>query len=389
MATPNAPKPAPKISYTQFLKATNPEGLRKATRKQPKAFWYCRTPAGWRYLPDSPAARVHPGRAVIRQSVNGKRVYTPVKSSAAPDVASALAVARRRALRPVDTAASATTLATVIDSYIENRTKHGKLEAAENARVVLKEFRAICSTVQTVRGISEEHITQFCAALRDKGLTDRTVSNKYNRLRSFLKFAKHDVKLSKDDRPKYETTVPTIYKKSETDALLKHADDYMRVAISMGLQLGLREQELMHAEYSDFNHEDKTFLVQSKPAYGFKVKDKEQRNVPVQSALLTLIEKWKRKRKQKDGLVLGIGAGYTQPNGHLLRWLQRVAKRANVKDATLHKMRRYYVTTLLRSGYDLSTVQRCAGHSDLASTMRYLTPASAKEMQSKFETIVF
>jgi hypothetical protein len=57
------------------------------------------------------------------------------------------------------------------------------------------------------------------------------------------------------------------------------------------------------------------------------------------------------------------------------------AKRRECETFTLHKFRRSYITTLLRNGIDLRTVQAYAGHKDIASTMRYLRPASAKEAQ--------
>ncbi len=357
-------------------------------KKAPKLFWYCRTPEGWRYFPaDRKGIRQYPGRLMVRENVNGKRVYTPVKGESDSDVTLALTEAHKRATKPSKRKDEVSSLADTVDKYIANRKQHRKLEAAENARLVLNEFMAICPTVKTVRGVSKDHLSQFCEALRDKGQSDRTVSNKYNRLRSFLKFAEHDIKLSKDDRPKYEKTLPTVYTKAETERLLEHADEYMRVAISMGLQLGLREQELMHAEFSDIDSEQKTFRVKSKAEYGFKVKDSEERDVPIPSSLLTMLNAWHQKRKHTD-LILGIGKGHKTPNGHLLRWLQRVAKKAKVKDATLHKMRRNYISTLVLSNViDVRTAQAFAGHSDLASTMRYLKPASAQEMQTKIDSI--
>jgi len=54
---------------------------------------------------------------------------------------------------------------------------------------------------------------------------------------------------------------------------------------------------------------------------------------------------------------------------------------------TFHKFRRTYITTLLRNGIDLRTVQAYAGHKDSASTMRYLRPASAQEAQDKLNAI--
>jgi site-specific recombinase XerD len=42
----------------------------------------------------------------------------------------------------------------------------------------------------------------------------------------------------------------------------------------------------------------------------------------------------------------------------------------------LHKFRATYATTCLRYGVDLRALQTWMGHSDLASTMRYLPAAS-------------
>jgi integrase len=88
-----------------------------------------------------------------------------------------------------------------------------------------------------------------------------------------------------------------VYTKAEVDRLLEHADEYMKIAITMGLQLGLREQELQHAEFSDIDHDHKTFRVRSKPQYKFKVKDSEERDVPIPSALLAMLDAWCKTRK--------------------------------------------------------------------------------------------
>jgi integrase len=400
MKTPAPTPPKPKLTKKEQqkavvdrFKAEHAASLQEA-REKVKLLWYCRTDDGWRYLHDAPDVRKqYPnGRLMIRERVHGRRIYTPVQDAQNPSAEIDKAMIRvMYPKRPETPVADPDSLAAAIADYIADRKAHNKLEAAENARVVLNEFRELLPTVKTVRGIAKEHLTQFSEKLRDPERipkqSPRTISNKYNRLRSFLKFAGHDVKLSKDDRPKYDKKLPTTYTKAETQALLQHADDYMRVAITMGLHLGLREQELMHAEFSDIHRDDKTFRVCSKPAYGFKVKDSEERDVPISSALFALLDEWQHKRKH-DGLILGIGTEHDRPNGHLLRWLQRVAKKAHVQDASLHKMRRSWLTALVRSkAVDLRTAQDFAGHSDLASTMRYLKPASAAEMQHKIDSI--
>ena len=59
------------------------------------------------------------------------------------------------------------------------------------------------------------------------------------------------------------------------------------------------------------------------------------------------------------------------------------------REWTLHKFRRTYCTTLLRSGIDLRTVQAFMGHADLASTMRYLRPAASNEVRGKVDAVTF
>jgi len=139
--------------------------------------------------------------------------------------------------------------------------------------------------------------------------------------------------------------------------------------------------------------------VSSKPKYGFRVKDSEERDVPLPDDLLAELEKWRARYPQAAPLLATEG-GF--PNRKLLRTLKRLAKRAKLNcqqcdgckgnlgechEWTLHKFRRTCCTTLLRSRLDLRTVQTYMGQADLASTMRYLGPASSKEAQARIDAI--
>lgn len=139
--------------------------------------------------------------------------------------------------------------------------------------------------------------------------------------------------------------------------------------------------------------------MSSKPRYGFRVKDSEERDIPIPDDLLSELERWHQKHP-KAGLLLGTKG--SNPNRHLLRTLKRLAKREGLncnrcdgcngalgecQEWTLHKFRRTYCTTLLRSGLDLRTVQAYMGHADLGSTMRYLRPASSAEAQARINAI--
>jgi site-specific recombinase XerD len=72
-----------------------------------------------------------------------------------------------------------------------------------------------------------------------------------------------------------------------------------------------------------------------------------------------------------------------------LRRLKVIVERAGMEPEAwwLHKFRSSFATTCLQNAVDLRTVQAWMGHTDLASTMRYLRPARGAAVQAKVETI--
>ncbi len=133
--------------------------------------------------------------------------------------------------------------------YIQDATNRNANEAAEQARLVTKEFMEV-SRKTFVDELTRDDIFRFHRALRDRGSSDRTVANKHARLKSFLRFAGVDSTII-PPKPKYEEALPTIYTTDEIRRILSAADDYMRIVIEIGLKLGLREQEIMYAEWTD------------------------------------------------------------------------------------------------------------------------------------------
>ncbi len=396
--------------------------------------WKTKTPKGWRYFPavfhmrhgdyevkpgfvtDGGVEREYPtGKYFLRTYVKGKKVYQPVDGCHPRDVALALRTASQAATLIASQSTENTehasarrhhaTKANGVPSllkdaaaaYVAYLEKKTHMEAAGAARVCLEEFRTV-TKVAYVSKITADDVLTFHAALRERGLADRTVTNKHDRLCSFLRFAKVEVEglhKTADDkgiRPSYENPEVTTYDDAQMDQLRAGADEYMRLVIDMGQQLGLRMQEIMFAEWADLK--GCMFTVQGKirAGYTFKVKDKEARTVPVNDALCARLAAWKAAH---PGTVLILGTESDSPNRHLLRTLKRMVRREGLNCGhckgcnggegcyqwTLHRFRRTYLTTLLRAGVDLKTVQKMAGHSDLASTQRYLDALNAESIQ--------
>jgi integrase len=282
--------------------------------------------------------------------------------------------------------------------YIQDRKNQGKMEAAVQAQNVTDEFVAYTGKTY-LDELTKEDIYAFHARCRKHGLSDRTVANKHDRLKAFLRFAGVDVKTVMPPRPKYEKKLPTIYTAEKVATLLSVLEGSMRIAIGFGMMCGLRAEEIAHLEWPDVEWSDKMLRVRGKPHWQFIIKDSEQREIPIPDALLNDLQLW---RQEHGNARLILGTKSARPNTHILRQFKRFINRVGLNckvcpgcnsknkecgEWNLHTLRRTYATTVLRERHDVATVQRLLGHSDLASTMRYLRPAGNKEIHASINAI--
>jgi integrase len=381
--------------------------------------WYAKTPVGWRYFlalfePVAGVPQVRHGwvkdkgkevqykvgRYVLRSHHEGRRVYKVLDTCHPRDAVHELNLARRAAKAGGDVRDPKRTIRTAIDAYIADLGANQSFEAQTQARQVLREFQPFCKgadgrSVTLTKGITREMMLDYHKALRTKRQGDRTIYNKDFRIRAWLRWCGVDTKFL-PPKPRYEEGMPEIYTPGEIKAILDAADEYMGIALRLALMLGLREQEIMYAEFADVDWHHATFRVQGKKrkTYKFAVKDKEQRLIPIPAEFLQMLTTWKEKRA---GKVLILGGDKDRPERHLLRRLKALARKAELNcglcDACkaehrkecerwfLHKFRATFCTRMLRET-DPRTVMKLAGHSNLETTLAYLAAASGEEMQA-------
>lgn len=344
----------------------------------------------------------------IRHTVDRKTVYTPAGTKAT------LAEAKCEQLQATKSlvaaaAANPEVVVTVVEGrkslkeaateYISFTRNKGAEQAAYRARLVCEEFMALVAKHRTyVDEVTREDIFAFHAALRKRGLGDRSVANNHGRLVWWLRFAGLDPKRF-PPKPKFEEKLPDMYTSAHIKGMVRAADPFGRLLVTVALKVGLRDKELRHIEYHDVNWEDRTLLVRSKPQWKFKVKGGRQRVVPIPENLLGEL---RERREVGEGGTLVFGTAQGKPNSRLLHAIKVLARAAGLNcgvcvgcrsenkactEYTLHRFRRTYLTTLLRQGIDIRTVQAYAGHKDLKSTMRYLSPETGEDAQAKINAV--
>jgi len=211
---------------------------------------------------------------------------------------------------------------------------------------------------------------KFVGQLQDAGLSDRTVFHRFACLISFLKA--HNVRMvTLKDAPRYVEQDIRVYTQSDLDALFAACTPNERLLFEFFLYTGGREGEVMHAEWADLLQDGQILLIREKKQWGFKPKGRKERQVRIPDFLASkLLE---AQKTSTSSLIFPHPNG--NPDGHLLRRLKAVVKRANLKATygkwTLHVFRHTFATLHLQSGMDVRSVQKMLGHADLATTQKY------------------
>jgi integrase len=249
-----------------------------------------------------------------------------------------------------------------------------------------------------IQNITREDLLDHMAALQERGLSQRTVFNHIARIGTLLRAHKVVGLLDAKDKPKYDEREVAAYDSDQLDALFAAANAEERILFQFFLGTGFREQEVMYCSWKNADFKGKVVAVRSKPEMGFRPKDKEERSVPVPDSLIAALA-----NRKKESTSMFIFAGpHGKPNGHFLRVLQKLALRAGLncgecltkqgkscatqaicREWGLHKFRKTFATMHSEAGVPPSTIQKWLGHSDLATTLRYLATADLRSERTR------
>lgn len=168
-------------------------------------------------------------------------------------------------------------------------------------------------------------------------------------------------------------SLPRMYSEEEQSRFLTVCDSWELGLFSTFLFTGFREQEVMYLFWRDLNLKLRTVRVVSKPELRFFPKRWEEREVPVPVDLAQVLAS--HPQSIDSPFVFPSPTGNREQN--FLRRCKEVATRAGL-DASMFDLKTFrstYATSMLRSGFDIRTVQHWMGHKSVETTMRYLVPA--------------
>jgi integrase/recombinase XerD len=217
-------------------------------------------------------------------------------------------------------------LAPAVDLYIERLKKLGRsFKTVREANRILDLFAGQFLT-KVISEITSDDLISHMGFLRSRGLSERTISNHIIRITALLRKHKVVDLLGPEEKPQYDEPEVEAYDADQLKALFAAVDDEERLLFEFFLGTGLREQEVMNCSWQNIDFKNKVVKVRSKPMAGFRIKDKQERSVPVPD---TLIDSLKERKRTSTSTLVFPGPG-GRANGHFLRLLKGLALRAGL-----------------------------------------------------------
>ena len=265
----------------------------------------------------------------------------------------------------------------------------------------LELFAQTCAK-KFIQDVKRDDLLSFIRKLYELGCGPRTAYNRAVIVSQLLKANGITKLLSKRDWPDYVEPIRAIYEPEEIEAVLKACSPSERVLYLSYLLTGLRDKEMRYLTWRDIDFRTQVVRVTRKPLYGFKPKNKEEREVPVPAALIAALNKYKGTKKfLPDAVVFPNEKG--RPDKRHEFKLKRIAFHAKLNCGQcvskhgnkcsegpycskffLHKFRHTFATRNLQDHVcDIKTLQSWMGHKDLASTMVYLKAVRNRDVMAR------
>lgn len=224
-------------------------------------------------------------------------------------------------------------------------------------------------------------VLAWLQAMKDEGLSPRTISRKLSSLKSFYKFMQEEYGMKSTPlevitSPKRSFQLPKVLSVEEVERLLDAPDTSKpmgirdRAMLELAYGSGLRASEIISLKLQDLDMENSFLKV-----FG---KGRKERVVPIGEVahewLSTYITSARSKilgKRMSFYLFVGRkGQGLTRQR--LWQILKQYAMLAGLgSDVSPHILRHSFATHLLQGGADLRTVQMLLGHSNIATTQIY------------------
>jgi integrase/recombinase XerC len=231
------------------------------------------------------------------------------------------------------------------------------------------------------REITPAVVRSWLAALKDGGLSARSINRKISSLRSFYKYLLRNKEVEQSPMaaiiaPKAAKRLPVFVEQEDIAELFGevHFPDSWegrtdRLLLALLYHTGMRLSELINLKEGQVDGANRTIKVLGK--------GNKERVIPVSAALAQSMEEYRvRKRAELEGpdkVVLLVGkTGKKLYAKYVYRAVRDyLARVTTIEKKSPHVLRHTFATHLMNAGAELNSVKELLGHASLAATQVY------------------
>jgi len=234
---------------------------------------------------------------------------------------------------------------------------------------------------QGVQEVSPAMVRSWLAALKDGGMSSRSINRKISSLRSFYKYLLRMGEVVQSPMvaivaPRAARRLPVFVEQQQMSELFSEVefpDDWEgltdRLLLALLYNTGMRLSELINLKESQVNDATRVIKVLGK--------GNKERVIPVSGMLLEAVRDYQEKKRvlleRADAGVLLVGkSGRRLYPKYVYRVVQRyLAQVTTIEKKSPHVLRHTFATHLMNEGAELNSVKELLGHASLAATQVY------------------
>lgn len=215
-------------------------------------------------------------------------------------------------------------------------------------------------------------IRYYLATEKDRGISSRTLETTRSYISAFFKWLMQEEAIEKDPsasiKPiKYVDVVRLPFNEVEIDTLRNAAVNVRdRAIIELLLSSGVRVSELTNLKVSDIDFNTLTVHVRNG-------KGGKDRVTYINAVAAKYLMEYLNRRKE-DCECLFCNANHLPLNaGGVRSILKRLEAKSGVENVHPHRFRRTFATNMSRRGMDIQDIRRLLGHSNINTTLVYVS----------------